>query len=182
MLDIETILTQKGFMRNIAIIYSYPDIVVRSVRINLDARGDYLTHDAWQAIKDEVDTYFQQVSIDEIDYLQKDWERERLWDLEMSLSVFPSFTKTAPESQMGEGFVYVLQAGPYFKIGHSADIDDRIKQLSTLPPFDLELVCSITTPDMVELEKSLHIVFANKRKNGEWFELTPADVEWLKGL
>jgi len=80
------------------------------------------------------------------------------------------------------GFVYLLQAGPYYKIGVSAQVDERIKQLSTLPPFDLELLHTIYSVDMYDLEKDLHGLYADKRKNGEWFELEPSDVEYIKGL
>ena len=80
------------------------------------------------------------------------------------------------------GYVYLLQAGPYYKIGVSADPDKRLEQLSTIPPFDIELLHTIETPDMYALEFALHERFADKRKNGERFELCPADVEYIKGL
>jgi hypothetical protein len=80
------------------------------------------------------------------------------------------------------GFVYLLQSGPYYKIGVSTQVDERIKQLSTQPPFDIELLHTIQTDDMYGLEKKLHADYDSKRKNGEWFELDQADVEYIKGL
>jgi len=82
--------------------------------------------------------------------------------------------------QMKHGFVYVLQAGEFYKIGRSRNVDNRIMQLSTIPPFELELVCAIATDDMYELEKLLHERFDNRRVRGEWFALTEEDVTWLK--
>jgi len=92
--------------------------------------------------------------------------------------------KTAREKERKQhrGYVYVLQAGPYYKIGASKDIGQRIKQLSTLPPFNLTLVHSIKTPDMFGVERNLHDLFRLKRINGEWFELNSGDITWLKGL
>jgi len=80
------------------------------------------------------------------------------------------------------GHVYLLKAGPYYKIGISAQVDERIKQLSVLPPFDIELIHAIYDTNMYALEKDLHERFAPKRKNGEWFELDDSDVEYIKGL
>ena len=87
-----------------------------------------------------------------------------------------------PKRTVGPGnYVYVLKAGPYYKIGVSSNVDKRIKQLSALPPFDLELVCLLQPDDMYTLERELHIRFAEKRKRGEWFTLDDTDVEWIKG-
>ena len=80
------------------------------------------------------------------------------------------------------GFIYVLQAGPYYKIGCSKNVDRRIEQLATLPPFDVELVHTMPTDNMKSTEQDLHRIFNAKRKNGEWFELDEEDVTWLKTL
>jgi len=78
--------------------------------------------------------------------------------------------------------VYILQCGPYYKIGASAKVGQRISQLSALPPFDIELIHTIPTDDMYGLESELHTQFSDKRKRGEWFELDDSDVEYIKGL
>jgi hypothetical protein len=84
------------------------------------------------------------------------------------------------EPEPKAGYVYVLKAGPYYKIGVSTNIDRRIKQLSTLPPFDLELIFTIQTSDMYGLESKLHERFDHQRQNGEWFILTITDIEWIR--
>lgn len=81
-----------------------------------------------------------------------------------------------------KGFIYVLKCGPHYKIGLSQNIDKRIEQLSVTPPFDVELIHTIETDDMYNLESFLHDRFSEKRKNGEWFELDKADIEYIKGL
>lgn len=87
-----------------------------------------------------------------------------------------------PINRKKVGWIYILEAGPYYKIGRSKNVDKRIEQLSTLPPFDIELVHLIQTNDTTLLEIALHNHFANKRKNGEWFELEEEDITWLKQL
>ena len=86
------------------------------------------------------------------------------------------------EPQSREGFIYVLKCGPHYKIGLSQNVDRRVEQLSVTPPFDVELIHTIETDDMFKLESFLHDKFSEKRKNGEWFELTEADVEYIKEL
>jgi hypothetical protein len=81
-----------------------------------------------------------------------------------------------------KGFVYLLQCGSHYKIGASKNVDRRITQLATLPPFDLERICIIETEDMFGLEASLHEKFSSKRERGEWFRLDAADIDYTKGL
>ena len=92
----------------------------------------------------------------------------------------PPQEPSQPKTQAG--FVYLLKSGPYYKIGVSTNVDKRIEQLATLPPFDIELVHTTYDTDMYALEKDLHNLYADKRKNGEWFELEESDVEYIKGL
>lgn len=80
------------------------------------------------------------------------------------------------------GYVYLLKAGKFYKIGLTKTLDERIKQLSTIPPFDLELIHAIASYDMYTLETDLHEKFSAKRKRGEWFELTQADVDFIRSL
>jgi len=87
-----------------------------------------------------------------------------------------------PDPKRNEGWVYLLKSGTYYKIGASIQVNKRIRTLRTLPPFDINLVCTIETDDMYKLERQLHARFSNKRVNGEWFELEPDDVAYIKGM
>ncbi|MCP4540114.1 MAG: GIY-YIG nuclease family protein [Chloroflexi bacterium] len=80
------------------------------------------------------------------------------------------------------GYVYLLQAGPYYKIGASQTVDKRIKQLSTIPPFEIELICAIKTNTMYELERELHERFSDKQVRGEWFTLNDEDIVYIENL
>jgi len=84
--------------------------------------------------------------------------------------------------QDSAGYVYVLQGGPYYKIGRTNDVDRRISQISPKMPFETKLIYVLATRDMYTLESELHKRFADRRANGEWFELEPEDVWYIKSL
>jgi hypothetical protein len=49
-------------------------------------------------------------------------------------------------------------------------------------PFETELIHALQVADVYSAEKRLHSKFADKRVNGEWFELDETDIEYIKGL
>jgi hypothetical protein len=81
------------------------------------------------------------------------------------------------------GYVYLLQSptGAY-KIGCTSDPDNRAKTFGVKLPFEVDFIALLQTSDMPSLESRLHRQFKEKRVNGEWFALDPADVEYIKGL
>lgn len=91
--------------------------------------------------------------------------------------------KYEPRKRETKGFVYLLKAdNGSFKIGRTKNPKSRSKAFSVTLPFDVEFICLIETPDMFTLETQLHERFASKRGNGEWFDLLPDDVDYIKGL
>ena len=60
------------------------------------------------------------------------------------------------------------------KIGYSSHESPlgRFEQFKTYAPYGSEIIGFIQTADAKELETRLHQKFANKRINGEWFEIT----------
>lgn len=65
-----------------------------------------------------------------------------------------------------------------YKIGWSADPEDRIKQLGK----GVQLVWAKQFSDAGTIERALHEHFANKHLYGEWFDLNESDIEYIKGL
>lgn len=91
--------------------------------------------------------------------------------------------KARKQTAAKAGFVYLIQSisGAY-KIGRTVNPNNRMATFTVKLPFEVEYVCVIQCEDMYSLERQLHTQFANKRVNGEWFNLSPEDVEYIKGL
>lgn len=85
-----------------------------------------------------------------------------------------------PEGQSEFGFVYLMKSGKYFKIGRSKFAERREFELKILLPEKLELVHKIKTDDPVGIERYWHDRFKDKRKRGEWFDLSVSDVKSFK--
>lgn len=82
------------------------------------------------------------------------------------------------------GYVYLLNEvnGDHYKIGRTRNPDNRIRTFSVKLPYQVEYTHLIETDDMYTLEAELHARFDHCRVDGEWFALTPADVDYIKSL
>lgn len=78
------------------------------------------------------------------------------------------------------GFVYLMKSGRYYKIGRMNHVGGRERDLAIQMPDKLTTVHSIRTDDPVGIESYWHRRFEPNRKNGEWFELSTADVNAFK--
>lgn len=74
------------------------------------------------------------------------------------------------------GFVYLIKSGRHFKIGRSNAVGRRERELAIQLPQKSSTIHMIRTDDPVGIERYWHQRFESKRRNGEWFELTSADV------
>ena len=75
-----------------------------------------------------------------------------------------------------DGFVYLLKAGRFHKIGKTNHVGMRERQLQIQLPEKAATVHTIKTDDPDGIEAYWHRRFEAKRRNGEWFELSAADV------
>jgi hypothetical protein len=96
----------------------------------------------------------------------------------LSKTPFADSEKMVPDVDMG--YVYLFKMGKYCKIGATTDLLRRGREIKTLLPEKCEVVHSFRTDDPSGIEAYWHRRFENKRREGEWFELTAKDVSAFK--
>lgn len=91
---------------------------------------------------------------------------------------------TTPDDLVEEtgtfGFVYLIRSGRYYKIGRSNAAGRREYELAIQLPEKAVTVHSIRTDDPIGIEAYWHKRFEQSRKNGEWFDLSSADIKAFK--
>ena len=78
------------------------------------------------------------------------------------------------------GYVYLMKSGRHYKIGRSNSVGRREWELGIKIPIPPSTIHSITTDDPVGVEAYWHRRFAEKRGEGEWFNLTAAGIAAFK--
>lgn len=84
---------------------------------------------------------------------------------------------------MTSGFVYIIKdisLTQCYKIGHTNNPSRRVYDFAVQLPFEVMVVLLIKVNDPLELEKTLHHTFANKRTHGEWFQLTDTELTYAR--
>ena len=88
----------------------------------------------------------------------------------------PEKTPTGKADTSGDGYVYLIKSGRFHKIGRTNALGRREYELAIQLPEQAKTVHHIKTDDPEGIEAYWHRRFEVKRKNGEWFELSVADV------
>ena len=82
----------------------------------------------------------------------------------------------SPDKTGSDGWVYLLKSGDTFKLGCSANLEKRVKQINVALPEAATLYHAIQTDDPFGIEAYWHSRFADLRLNGEWFKLGKQDL------
>lgn len=78
-----------------------------------------------------------------------------------------------------KGFVYiVVREDGLYKIGMARNVARRLTSLGAAAR--IELVHQFPCKNRWRSEREMHMIFAGKRKHGEWFALTPEDIEAIR--
>lgn len=103
------------------------------------------------------------------------------FDAEAALEAIKNKGKSK-KSGPSEGIVYLLKSGPHYKIGKSVNFEKRLTQIKLQLPHAVEVIHVIRAADHSRAESHWHRRFAARRLNGEWFELSEAEVAEFKSV
>lgn len=78
------------------------------------------------------------------------------------------------------GYVYLMKSGKYYKLGKTNSVGRREYELGAKLPEEVKTIHFIETDDPDGIEAYWHKRFEQKRKKGEWFELSAQDVKVFK--
>lgn len=76
-------------------------------------------------------------------------------------------------------YVFATRDFSYIKIGKTKSVKQRLSNIQSGCPFHLHLWAGIRTPKSNEIEMYLHQLFEAQNVRGEWFFLTPLQLDEL---
>ena len=76
-------------------------------------------------------------------------------------------------------YIYIVKCDEYYKIGYSFNVVNRLNSLQGGNPYPLELILVRKLPEAKYFESVLHNVFKKFRIRGEWFKISPQNIEIL---
>lgn len=88
--------------------------------------------------------------------------------------------ESCDDSNISIGEVYLFKSGRHYKIGKTNDTVRRGNELRIQLPEKMNLIHSIKTDDPSGVEAYWHRRFEAKRMQGEWFDLSSADIKAFK--
>jgi hypothetical protein len=115
-----------------------------------------------------------------VEYCERHPGCEDVLQLCPKVSAEPEATADERLPDAEDGYVYLAKSKHIYKIGKSRHPVRREYEFGLKLPDKTTLVHEIRTDDPTGIEKYWHQRFAEKRRNGEWFELTADDVRAFK--
>lgn len=95
----------------------------------------------------------------------------------LTIAIRKAFGETTRVPEKRKQFVYLLHSEHGIKIGATKSPEKRSSMIGTQMPFKVTKTDVFEVEDMYIAEKLLHKRFKDVRINGEWFNLTEAQVK-----
>lgn len=105
----------------------------------------------------------------------KSWVRDRDEWADVA-GLLADVSDEEPELPRWTSAVYLMRAGPLFKIGCSRNPERRVRDVAYGVPAEAVVIHMIETDDPFGVEAYWHRRFAGKRVRGEWFRLSADEV------
>ncbi len=86
----------------------------------------------------------------------------------------------APSSSPRAGVVYLLKSAYGYKVGRTGSVPSRMRAFGVQLPFAYTIPLCIWYEDCHAAERRFHAAYADKRINGEWFDLAEADIDAMR--
>lgn len=86
----------------------------------------------------------------------------------------------SPTAGTNAGVVYVLKSAYGYKVGRTRNVPARMRAFGVQLPIVYTIPLCAWFDDCHGAERRYHAMFANKRINGEWFDLTDADIQQIR--
>lgn len=147
--------------------------------------GQIFTRQEWEAWKADVDAFFSAQSDEAIEVYNcsRDYDSNHYYHETLGY-----FDKKEPKRKQAPpppvpGYIYLIESEDgCYKIGRTLDMGVRFRGISNSLPYKTTLKHSFRSLNYIDRETELHGQYADKRLNGEWFRLDPADVEAICAL
>lgn len=102
--------------------------------------------------------------------------------VDLDFGTSPRSASSIPRSSASPtgGYIYVIRSPHGFKIGKTVNLKQRTRLFEVKLPFKNSLEHYAWFDDYTHAERSFHLRFHEKRLEGEWFDLAPADLAEIK--
>jgi len=78
------------------------------------------------------------------------------------------------------GYIYVIKADKYYKIGKAEKPEQRVEAFITSCPFEIDIILFKLVKNYARVETLLHKKFKEKKYRSEWFLLNQTDISKIK--
>lgn len=162
------------------VVYNYNKKYIKEVRC---PKKDYRIH-----FEDEdniIRAYYERVAAEK--YLESFYSKHRSILNKKNIFNFVAIQLDISHSEKksnvySEIYIINMVGTNFYKIGYAKNSEQRLKILQIGNPFELTLVNSFLINNPKKVEKNIHTKLAEHKVRGEWFDLSPKELDCITEL